>query len=292
MIHIRHARIASLVSSVLISAVPSLASAKDTKVDLCHHDDVAHTLLISVSQNAVAQHIANHGDVLLADSVFYRDADGDGAGDPNSSVHACTQPVGYVSNMTDGCPLDGSKTTQQTYYRDADGDGFGDPASSIQACSAAAGYVDKAGDCNDSAPLAWSGASEIPGDGVDNDCDPNTPDHVDCPCQALYVSAKSIWEAQRGRGWNPTLSAGSTQAICFEDFHTNPAYQATDINLVETAYGPAGEGCYATVREDERESGGSVEFLLDTLIPYSTAPAMNAAQKQACASLLATFCVP
>jgi hypothetical protein len=292
MIPIRHARIASLVSSVLISTVPSLASAKDTKVDLCHHDDVAHTLLISVSQAAVAQHIANHGDVLLADSIFYSDADGDGAGDPSVSVHACTQPTGFVSNMSDACPLDGSKTTQQTYYRDADGDGFGDPAVSIQACTAAAGYVANAGDCNDGQALAWSGATEVPGDGVDNDCDPNTPDRVDCPCEALFVSAESIWETQRGRGWNPTLSAGESQAICFESFHTNPSFQATDITLVETAFGPNGEGCYATVREDHRESGGSVEFLMDTLIPYSAAPALKAAQKNACASFLATFCVP
>jgi hypothetical protein len=292
MIHIRDARIASLVCSALMSTVPSLANAKDTKVDLCHHDDVAHTLLISVSQSAVAQHIAQHGDVLLADSIFYSDADGDGAGDPNASVHACTQPAGFVSNMTDACPLDGSKTTQQTYYRDADGDGFGDPAVSVQACTAPAGYVDKAGDCNDGQALAWTGATEVPGDGVDNDCDPNTPDQVDCPCEALFATAESTWEAQRGRGWNPSFSGGSSQAICSESVYTNPSYQATDIELVERAFGQAGEGCYAVVREDRRESGGGVDFLLDTLIPYSAVPAVKTAQENACASFLATFCVP
>jgi putative metal-binding protein len=48
------------------------------------------------------------------------------------------------------------------YHADLDNDGFS-PAT---------------GDCNDAEASVNPGASEIPGDGIDNDCNPNTPDNV------------------------------------------------------------------------------------------------------------------
>ena len=41
--------------------------------------------------------------------LYYADQDGDNAGDPATSVLACAQPVGYVSNSSDGCPFDVNK---------------------------------------------------------------------------------------------------------------------------------------------------------------------------------------
>jgi hypothetical protein len=43
-------------------------------------------------------------------TTWYADADNDGAGDPALILSACTQPSGYVTNNTDGCPADANKT--------------------------------------------------------------------------------------------------------------------------------------------------------------------------------------
>ena len=46
---------------------------------------------------------------ITAATTWYADMDGDGAGDPAMSMHACSQPQGYVANATDGCPNDPNK---------------------------------------------------------------------------------------------------------------------------------------------------------------------------------------
>jgi len=73
--------------------------------------------------------------------VWYRDLDNDGAGDPNQTENACSQPAGYVANDDDECPSDSDLTVKPTWYGDSDGDGAGDPDVSVRACSQPAGYV-------------------------------------------------------------------------------------------------------------------------------------------------------
>ncbi len=126
-----------------------------------------------------------------ATSTFYADADGDGYGNPVSSVQACSAPTGYVANNADcddadrnihpgatevcdgkdnNCNGQTDEGVLSTFYADADGDGYGNPASSVQACSAPAGYVANSTDCNDTDPNVHPGAIEIC-DGEDNNCD-------------------------------------------------------------------------------------------------------------------------
>ncbi len=134
--------------------------------------------------------VANNTDCNDADAsvhapqTYYRDADGDGFGNPNNSTSACssTPPSGYVTNNSDcddtkllyadadhdgygaGAPVacgvanntdcndaDASVHAPQTYYRDADGDGFGNPNNSTSACSSTppSGYVTNNSDCDD-----------------------------------------------------------------------------------------------------------------------------------------------
>ncbi len=84
-------------------------------------------------------------------TTYYRDRDGDGYGDASSSIQACSQPPGYVTNHKDCDDNNALIHGPATYYRDADGDGLGDPNNSISVCATRppAGYVRNNYDCDD-----------------------------------------------------------------------------------------------------------------------------------------------
>jgi len=124
---------------------------------------------------------------------FYADKDGDGYGNADHSVLACSAPDGYVANNTDCNDSDATMhptaaemcnnidddcngiiddgVPLSTYYEDKDGDGFGSPDRSVQACFAPPGYA-LAGygiDCNDESSLI-NPASTEKCNGIDDNC--------------------------------------------------------------------------------------------------------------------------
>jgi hypothetical protein len=89
--------------------------------------------------------------------TYYADLDNDGFGDANNSVNSCSQDPGYVTDNSD-CD------DTQLLYVDADQDGYGTNVAA--ACGAP-----NTTDCNDTNAAVNPGATEIPNNAVDEDCD-------------------------------------------------------------------------------------------------------------------------
>ena len=114
-------------------------------------------------------------DDLLDGTTWYQDDDGDGFGDPDSTLVACDQYAGWVDDdsdcddadsaihpdadeicneQDDDCDglvdgQDDSLVDGTDWYQDADGDGFGDATVTVHRCSQPAGYVSDCCDCDD-----------------------------------------------------------------------------------------------------------------------------------------------
>jgi formylglycine-generating enzyme required for sulfatase activity len=125
-------------------------------------------------------------------NTYYQDGDSDTYGNAVVSTQACSVPAGYVSNSTDcddsaagvnpgatetcngvddNCSGAVDEGVTNTYYQDGDGDTYGNAAVSTQACSAPGGYVSDSSDCDDTTAGINPGATEIPDDLMDQDCD-------------------------------------------------------------------------------------------------------------------------
>lgn len=128
---------------------------------------------------------------------YYADSDGDSYGDPNQSQAACALPSGYVADATDcndadttifpgateqtADSLDQDCDRQESCYEDQDGDHYGTSGlveSTTLDCSGA-GASPVATDCDDNLATVYPGAAELPGDGVDQDCDAGDSCFVD-----------------------------------------------------------------------------------------------------------------
>ena len=126
-------------------------------------------------------------------SSWYADLDGDGFGDPNDVLEQCLRPNGYVENDGDcddtsdlrqpgalelcdsvdnDCDgiTDEAAVDAQVWFYDGDGDGWGSLAEVTLSCTQPPDYVLLSGDCDDVDGAVRPGATEVCGDGIDNDC--------------------------------------------------------------------------------------------------------------------------
>jgi len=134
-------------------------------------------------------------------SAWYDDDDDDGYGDDATETQACEGGDGLsdvggdcddgdaaihpgaaevcddldTDEDCDGTVDDGDasvdSSTQGEWPVDADGDGYGDHEGPVLACDEPADTPDNTDDCDDSEASVNPGATEICGDGWDNDCD-------------------------------------------------------------------------------------------------------------------------
>jgi len=97
------------------------------------------------------------------------------------------------------------------FFIDADGDGFGSSALRVEACTAPEGFVADHTDCDDTNPAVHPGATEIEGNGIDDDCNPATPDRPppQCPCEGMTHN-ETTWDA-----------SFQTQS-CYLQYHGSP----------------------------------------------------------------------
>ena len=157
--------------------------------------------------------------------TYYRDADGDGYGDPLVATNAAFPPdpswVSISGDFNDACAAcypgapeicDGldnngngdvdenpeslcgaghvcvSGACLTTYYRDLDRDGYGNPSvTTNSASSPGADWVTVSGDCDDFDARIHPGAPEVC-DGIDNDCIGMTDDGDICAPGSVCIS--------------------------------------------------------------------------------------------------------
>jgi len=76
-----------------------------------------------------------------------------------------------IDHDCDGAPTNGLEFL--SWYLDGDGDGHGNPGVVEDTCDGPpdSSWVSLGDDCDDANPDISPGASEVPGDGIDNDCD-------------------------------------------------------------------------------------------------------------------------
>lgn len=92
---------------------------------------------------------------------------------------------------TNDCPADQGLPLNYTYYADNDADTYGNPATGQADCraTAPAGRTADNTDCNDASAAVHPGATEVPGDGIDENCDGNELCYTDADHDAYGTTA-------------------------------------------------------------------------------------------------------
>lgn len=131
--------------------------------------------------------------------------------DNNAAIHPnATEICNGIDDNCDGQIDEGLSLF--TYYQDNDADGFGNSSVSIQSCSQPSGYVTTSGDCNDNNAAINPGASEICGNGFDDNCNGQVDEGCTIQPQ-ISISDVTVYESQGMATLTVSLTNISTQSI-------------------------------------------------------------------------------
>ncbi len=164
------------------------------------------------------------------------DADGDGyaedvdCNDTDAAVNpGAVETCNGVDDNCDSAIDEG--LASNTYYADVDGDAYGNAASTTTACTTPSGYVSDNTDCNDADGTANPGASEVCGDGVDNDCVDN-----DVVCE--FSGSQEIKASYDFRAYGTAANMSVGSAVCNNGDYNGDGYD--DVVVGEAYYDASG----------------------------------------------------
>jgi len=154
-----------------IDNCPTTANPNQADADGDGKRDVWDNCLTTANANQIDTDGDGRGDVCdncpSISNVNQLDTDGDGQGD----VCDTDDDNDGVLDINDCQPLNAAIGAATTWYRDADADGFGNANQSTLSCTQPSGYVSSNSDCDDTKATVRPGATEVCGNGIDDDCD-------------------------------------------------------------------------------------------------------------------------
>jgi ELWxxDGT repeat protein len=148
--------------------------------------------------------------------TYYVDGDGDGFGSSTTaSFCQLTAPSGYSTNNLDCNDGDAAVNPNTIWYLDADNDNYYTGSGTTQCTSPGAGYKFSGllggNDCNDNNSAIKPGATEICGNGVDDNCDGQTDEG--CPAQVLTWTGTVSTNWHTAGNWTPALVPNASDSV-------------------------------------------------------------------------------
>jgi hypothetical protein len=199
--------------------------------------------------------------------TWYRDADGDGWGNPNGIrfTRTCDPPDGYVArsgdcadahpdwnpDAVDPCQIDLYDIDcdgTPTWYVDRDGDGYG---TQLATCDEPAAPY--SADCDDTDVGRNPGLEEVCGDGIDQDC---TGDALGCGLEpdrgfSAHLAANPLGARDvTGDGTIDLLGDGHVLAVYRGPFDRTTSRDTPPLLVLEGSVGYVGDGLLADLDGD------------------------------------------